>query len=63
MQTVFVVHHVHEFDDDREDVKLIGIYSSRENAEAAVARLRSQPGFRDLPQGFSVEAYEVDRDH
>lgn len=63
MTTVFVVQHVHALGDDREDVKLIGVYSSRQQAEAAVARLRASPGFREMPDGFSIDPYEVDRDH
>lgn len=62
MKTAFVVQHVHEFD-DREDVKLIGVYSSRQRADDAVARLRAAPGFRDAPNAFSVAEYEVDADH
>jgi len=61
--TVFVVQHVHGLSDDREDVKLIGAYSSRQQAEAAVARLRSSPGFREMPDGFAIDQYEVDKDH
>lgn len=60
---VFVVQHVHELADDREDVKLIGVYSSQASAEAAVERLRAQPGFVDAPDGFHIDRYELDRDH
>jgi hypothetical protein len=62
MSRVFVVQHVHTLDDDVEDIKLIGVYSSRENAEAAVARLSRQPGFADAPDGFHVDEYRVDQD-
>lgn len=44
-------------------VKVIGIYSSRELAEAAEVRSRFLPGFADEPDGFTVEQYEVDQDH
>lgn len=44
-------------------VKVIGIYSSRELAEGAEKRTRQLPGFSDEPDGFSIEQYEVDRDH
>jgi len=60
---VFVVQHVHEFDDGTEDVKLIGVYSTEERANAAVGRLKDQPGFRDAPKGFSVDRYPMDKDH
>ena len=42
-----------DFDDDA-DYKSIGLYSSRALAEAAIARLRQQPGFRDWPDGFRI---------
>jgi len=44
-------------------VKVIGIYTSEELAEAAVERTRSLPGFADHPNGFRVERYDIDRDH
>ncbi len=61
--TVWIVQHVHVQDDESEDVKFIGVYSSRAHADAAVARLSTQAGFRSQPQGFFVDPYEVDRDH
>jgi hypothetical protein len=63
MDHVFVVQHEHQLRDDREDVKFIGVYATREHAERAVERLKQQPGFRDSPQGFSVDRYEVGKDH
>jgi hypothetical protein len=44
-------------------VKVVGIYSSRALAEAADARSRELPGFADEADGFTIEEYEVDRDH
>lgn len=44
-------------------VKVVGIYSSRALAEAAEERTRLLPGFADELDGFSIEQYEVDRDH
>lgn len=40
-----------DWDDDGTE-RLVGVYSSMENAEAAIARLRSLPGFREWPGGF-----------
>ena len=58
-----MLHHVHNPDTDLEDVKLIGVYSSKSSAEVAVARLAAQPGF-DQPDGrFEMDEYQVDRDH
>jgi hypothetical protein len=70
MTVAFVLQHLHIFEDGSDDVKLIGIYSSRQAGEAAVERLRSQPGFCDYPElvdeegaGFYLSEYKVDKDH
>ena len=63
MPSVFVLQHVHSMGDDVEDVKLIGVYSSRESAQAAVVRLADAPGFSDAPDGFHIDEYQVDQDH
>jgi hypothetical protein len=60
---VFVLQHVHALDDDDEDVKMIGVYSSREQADAAIERLSIQPGFSDDIGGFAVSPYILDEDH
>jgi hypothetical protein len=60
---VFVVQHVHELSEDDKDVKFIGVYSTDEEARAAVARLSLQPGFRETSGGFHVSRYTVDQDH
>ena len=62
MQKVFVLHHVREFDGEG-DAKLIGIYSSHQQAESAINRLKEAPGFRSHPDGCQIESYELDQDH
>jgi hypothetical protein len=73
MKRVFVVQHLHLINGDEEDVKLLGVYSSREQAIAAVERSRLLPGFKDTPamadpslpgsaEGFSIDEYELDQD-
>ncbi|MCF2527011.1 hypothetical protein [Yinghuangia soli] len=47
---------------DGDDVKLLGVYSSRAQAEARVARARLLPGFAAEPECFVIGAYAVDRD-
>jgi hypothetical protein len=63
MASVFVLQHVHTRENGSEDVKFIGVYSSREKAQAAVARLGCLPGFADAPDGFHIDEYRVDQDH
>jgi hypothetical protein len=63
MSSVFVVQHEHEVADEVDDAKFIGVYSTREMAEAAVQRLRHARGFSDTPDGFHISEYELDQDH
>jgi len=62
MTRVYVLQHVHSMEDGAEDVKFIGVYSSRENAQAAIARLGHAPGFSDALAGFHIDEYQVDKD-
>ena len=48
---------------DTKDVKIIGLYSSEALAGAAIERLRGRSGFCDYPDCFTVNAYELDKDH
>lgn len=62
MTKVFVLQHVHTFEDGAEDVKFIGVYSSAENAQAAIRRLSKAPGFSEAPAGFHIDEYSLDTD-
>jgi len=58
MDRVFLLWHEHD-----DDGKLIGVYSSEENAIAARGRVTDKPGFVEVPEGFTIDAYELDKDH
>ena len=60
---MFILWHVHEFPGGEEDAKLIGVYASPTDAEAARLRVLPQPGFRDKPEGFQVCRYTVGEDN
>ncbi|MCP1540156.1 DUF7336 domain-containing protein [Methylorubrum extorquens] len=63
MDTVYLLWHVRADDQHSEDAKFIGVYRSHESANAAVLRVKGQPGFRDHPEGFEVSVYPLDKDH
>ena len=62
MSSAFILQHEHEWC-DREKVKFIGVYATHSDAQAAIDRLRDQPGFRDWPDGFCITEYEFGVDH
>ena len=61
--SVFVVQHVAREDALDEDVKLIGVYATKVEANAAVLRLKDQPGFCDFADTFSIDEYRLNEDH
>ena len=62
MTKVYVLQHEHVMEGGTEDAKFIGVYSSRENAEAAIARLGQTPGFSNALAGFHIDEYQLDKD-
>jgi hypothetical protein len=60
---VYILAHVFDLSDQQQDVKLIGVYSTEEDALEAQERARQRPGFSENPDGFNVAAYELDRDY
>ncbi len=59
---VFMLHHTITRG-DAEDDKIIGVYSTRAEAEAAIERLKNKPGFRDPRGEFGIGPYKLNRDH
>ena len=70
---MYVVHHLHTLPSGEENIKLIGVYGSRDSALGAVDRARKLPGFRDHPRlalestdgdpdGFFIDNYVLDED-
>ncbi|MBK6895079.1 MAG: hypothetical protein IPH06_00615 [Alphaproteobacteria bacterium] len=57
---VYLVEHLHVIDEDNENVKIIGIYSSQKLADEAIGRVRQKEGFKDSPDGFSIDPYKMD---
>lgn len=60
---VFLLMHEHVTVGERDEVKMIGVYSTREKADAARARMKILEGFKDYPEGFSIDETIVDKDH
>jgi hypothetical protein len=59
MRTVFVLQHSYPRDDGIDETKFIGVFSSRKDAQLSVRRLRRQPGFRETPRDFHIDAYRL----
>jgi hypothetical protein len=59
--SVFILWHPGE-SDPYEGPLLLGVYSTRQRAEARVAEAKGKPGFRDRPDDFEISEYRLDQD-
>ena len=48
-------------EEDGDDLKILGIFSTQARADRRIELARSEPGFRDEPDCFYVSTYELDR--
>jgi hypothetical protein len=63
MTKLYVVCHFdQETDDDNDEEKLIGVYSTKDRAQQAIDRLRDKPGFRDFPERWWIDEFILDKD-
>ncbi len=64
MKSVFILQHSYERSETgEEETKLIGVYSNKEKAQRAKKRLSLQSGFKDFPNNFFIDEYEIDQDN
>jgi len=64
MPSMFLLQHSYaRREEDEDEVKVIGIYSSRREAETTIERYRGLPGFREYPDCFYIDEYEIDRNY
>jgi hypothetical protein len=59
----YVVQHAYVPDgSENDEVKFIGVFSSREQARKAVKKLKTKPGFRRFGR-FHIDKYSIDAIH
>jgi hypothetical protein len=69
--TVFLLWHMRPLEGQKDldpemnhietDDKLCGVFSTRDRAKAARQQLTALEGFRDYPEDFLIDEYDVDR--
>jgi len=66
MKVVYLLQHSYEVGEEEafDEVKMLGIYSSKEKAEKMVEKYKNIPGFKNcLTSCFYIGKYEIDKDH
>jgi homoserine kinase type II len=61
MNTIYLLWFVQEREQGEDTELLIGAFRTEDSAKDVIEQLKSQPGFRDYPEGFQVHPYELDK--
>lgn len=62
MDSVFILWHCHKTEGS-DNEKLLGVYKTHQDAEAAIDRLKGKSGFKDAVEGFEVHEYVLGEDN
>ncbi len=54
MKVVYILEHIYELE-EVDQIKFIGVFSSYENAELAIDKLKGLPGFKNFP----IECFQI----
>ena len=60
---LYIVTHIKGDSENIDDFKIIGIYSSKSEAEKVVNRLRNMPGFSGYPNHFNIGPYVLGKNY
>lgn len=64
LDSVFVLNHTYGSDEEEdENWKQLGVYSSLKEVELAIQRFARQPGFRENKEGFVINKYLLNSDN
>ena len=56
MEKVYLLQHTHQINEDYEDIKTLGIFTTYEKAYEAIQEYLELPGFKDSPDGFCIDS-------
>jgi len=59
MKNVYIVEHSYELE-NCEEIKLIGAFSTEDEAKKIVNKYQKLLGFKDYPDNFFINKYQVD---
>ena len=63
MDVVYLLWHSHPTGGNENNEKLIGVYSTEDEANSARNRLSRKAGFATYPDGFEIVKYRIGEDH
>lgn len=61
--TVYILQHSYDYGENFEyqETKFLGVFSSEKEAQKAVEHHKTLDGFKDYPNDFYIDEYEIDK--
>ena len=60
LNKIYILAHIHKFENGHEDKKLIGSFFTKEEALEILDKYKPLPGFKDNLNGFYIQEIEID---
>ena len=61
LNKIYILAHIHKFEDGHEEEKLIGSFFTKEKALEILDKYKHLPGFKDALEGFYIQEVEIDK--
>lgn len=61
LKKVYFLYYVYEFEDGHDDVRLLGVFSSKEKASTALQNIKKNPDCKKIKNLFSILQIIIDR--
>ncbi len=61
LKAVYFLYYVYEFEDGHDDVRLFGVFSSREKAKKALSNIKKNPKYKRIKNLFSIHQITINR--
>ncbi len=61
LRKLFLLYYVYEFEDGHEDVKIIGAFSSKEQAKIGLSNIKKIPELKEAKKYFIIYENSINR--
>ncbi len=58
---IFFLDYVYEFEDGHDEVRLLGVFSSRKKAEFALSTIKKNPKFKKIAKYIVISSDVIDK--
>ena len=61
LKKIYFLYYVYEFEDGHDDIRLLGVFSSKEKANIALKNIKKNPNYKKIKNLFSIHQIIIDK--